>query len=75
MSVQRKRHVAKAFTWRILASIVTFIVGWSVTGNFEFGMTIGILDVVVKLILYYFHERIWYKSDFGVIHDDHNKNK
>lgn len=75
MSVERKRHIAKAFSWRILASIVTFLVGWLVTGDVEFGMTIGLLDVILKLVLYYIHERIWYRSDFGIVHDDHHSLK
>jgi uncharacterized membrane protein len=67
MSVQPKRHLAKAITWRILASLTTFIIGWIVTDDMEFGMAIGAADVVIKIALYYFHERIWYHSGFGIV--------
>lgn len=67
MSVQPKRHLAKAITWRILASLTTFIIGWIVTDDMEFGMAIGAADVVIKIALYYFHERIWYHSAFGIV--------
>ena len=75
MSVLRKRRIAKAFSWRVFASILTFLIGWVVTGDVEFGVAIGGLDVVLKLIFYYLHERLWYKSSFGIIHDeDDHKN-
>lgn len=67
MAVQPKRHLAKAITWRIIASLVTFLIGWIVTGDVNFGMAIGITDVLIKIGLYYLHERIWYHSRFGII--------
>jgi len=67
MTVQRKRHLAKAITWRIVASLTTFAIGWGVTGDMHFGMAIGAADVVIKIILYYLHERAWYHSEFGVV--------
>ncbi len=70
MSVKPKRHLAKAITWRIVASLTTFIIGWYVTGNLNFGMAIGAADVVIKIVLYYLHERAWYHSKFGVVHDE-----
>lgn len=69
MSVLPKRHLAKAITWRIVASATTFIIGWIVTGSVDFGMAIGAADVLIKLALYYFHERLWYHSKFGVLED------
>lgn len=67
MSVHPKRHLAKAITWRIIASLTTFLIGWAVTGDLDFGMTIGAADVVIKIALYYFHERLWYHSKFGIM--------
>jgi len=69
MSVLPRRHLAKAITWRVIASLTTFIIGWKVTGSLDFGMAIGAADVVIKIALYYFHERLWYHSNFGVIKD------
>lgn len=73
MTVQPKRHFAKAITWRIIASIATFLIGWAVTGDMNFGMAIGVADVFIKIGLYYLHERIWYHSRFGIIPSDNNK--
>jgi uncharacterized membrane protein len=69
MSVLPRRHLAKAITWRIVASFTTFIIGWVVTGSLDFGMAIGAADVIIKIALYYLHERAWYHSKFGVIED------
>jgi uncharacterized membrane protein len=69
MSVLPRRHLAKAITWRIIASLTTFLIGWMVTGDLNFGMAIGAADVIIKIALYYFHERLWYHSKFGVVED------
>ncbi|WP_347841420.1 DUF2061 domain-containing protein [uncultured Draconibacterium sp.] len=69
MSVLPRRHLAKAITWRIIASLTTFIIGWMVTGDLDFGMAIGAADVLIKIALYYLHERAWYHSNYGVLKD------
>jgi uncharacterized membrane protein len=61
MKVTVKRHLAKTITWRILGTIDTMLLGWLVTGNLKIGITIGGFEVVTKMILYFFHERVWYK--------------
>jgi uncharacterized membrane protein len=66
MSVERKRHIVKAITWRVVGTIATFFIGWISTGDWRVGLSISTLDFVVKLVLYYGHERLWYKSKFGV---------
>ena len=71
MSVLPRRHLAKAITWRIVASLTTFVIGWVVTGDLNFGMAIGAADVLIKIALYYFHERLWYHSRFGIVDDGH----
>ena len=61
MKVTVKRHLAKTITWRILGTIDTMLLDWLVTGNLKIGITIGGFEVVTKMILYFFHERVWYK--------------
>ena len=58
--VERKRHIAKTITWRIVGSIDTFILATFFSGSFETGGWIAITEVITKTILYYFHERVWY---------------
>lgn len=64
---QVKRHIAKTITWRIIGTIDTIILSWIITGNLAVGMTIGGVEVITKMVLYFLHERVWYKfSKFGV---------
>ena len=65
--VSRKRHAAKAVSWRIVGTLDTMLIGWLVTGDPLIGASIGAIEVVTKLGLYYFHERAWYSwSKFGL---------
>ena len=65
--VSYKRHIAKTISWRIIGTIDTMILSALITGSWEMGLTIGGVEVFTKMILYFLHERAWYKlSDFGV---------
>ena len=68
-NIDKRRHLMKAVTWRVIASLTSFFLAWGVTGDVKAGLSIGAADVIIKFILYYFHERAWYKSDFGVNKD------
>ena len=59
--VSRKRHLAKAISYRLGGSILAFITGYVFAGSVKIGGAIGLVDFVTKIILYYIHERIWYK--------------
>ncbi len=61
MIVERKRHIAKTITWRLVGTLDTIILSWFITGDFKIGLAIGGVEVITKMILYYFHERVWYK--------------
>ena len=60
MSVElQKRTIVKTLTWRVTASLTTFIIAWILTGDLLIGATIGSIEAIAKIFLYYFHERIW----------------
>ena len=61
----RWRSVVKALSWRLVASAVTVTVVWVVTGKMEVAAVIGAGDTLVKILLYYFHERAWIRIGFG----------
>nr|WP_321245607.1 DUF2061 domain-containing protein [uncultured Psychroserpens sp.] len=67
----RKRHIAKTFTWRLIGTIDTMILAWIISGDPLTGLKIGFAEVVTKMFLYYFHERFWYKLNYGLS----NRNK
>ncbi len=62
----KKRHIAKTITWRIVGTIDTMILAWVISGNPMIGLKVGGAEVVTKMILYYLHERGWYKIDYGI---------
>ena len=59
MKSQAKRSIAKAITWRITASLDTFVIAWIITGSIELGGFIAGVEAVTKIFIYYVHERIW----------------
>jgi uncharacterized membrane protein len=64
--LSRKRHILKTITWRLVGTIDTVVIGGLITGDWTIGLSIGGIEVISKMILYYIHERVWYKSRFGV---------
>lgn len=60
------RHILKTITWRFIGTMDTMFLGWLISGSAEIGLSIGGLELFTKMILYYLHERIWYKSSFGL---------
>lgn len=61
MIVQRKRHIAKTISYRVVSTLIGFGIMWAVTGSIKIGAAFGIAELVYKPIQYYIHERIWYK--------------
>jgi uncharacterized membrane protein len=59
--MSHKRHIAKTVTWRIVGTIDTIIISWFITGNPLTGLKIGFSEVVTKMVLYYLHERLWFR--------------
>ena len=59
------RTISKALSWRFIATLITFTVAWLVTGKLTFAVEIGIVDTLIKLGAYYFHERLWIRVKFG----------
>ena len=68
-----RRHIIKTFTWRGIGTIDTISFAWLLTGNPFIGFKIGGIETVSKMILYYAHEKLWYKINFGL--DKRNKAK
>ena len=61
LDTSHKRHLAKSITWRIVGTLDTFILSWIITGNVVVGLKIGLSEIATKMVLYYFHERFWFK--------------
>jgi uncharacterized membrane protein len=61
----RKRSIAKAITFRVLATLTTIFLVLALTGSWVLANTVGAIDVVSKLVIFYFHERAWDNVSWG----------
>ena len=51
--------IGKSIIWRIIATLATFIIVIIITGEVKLGIQISIVELITKLILFVFHEKIW----------------
>lgn len=59
------RSIAKAVSWRVVGTVDTLIVSYILTGELVMATSIASVDFVTKMILYFFHERIWNGIKWG----------
>ena len=57
-----KRHLAKTISWRTIGTLDTVLISYFVTGEISYGIKIGAFEIISKMLLYYFHERLWFRS-------------
>ena len=62
----KKRSLVKTLTWRIIASTDTVIIATFLTKDPVVGLSIASIEIVTKMVLYYFHERGWAALDWGL---------
>lgn len=55
------RHILKTITWRVIGTIDTIIIAWIISGDPKTGLKIGGIELFTKMVLYYLHERFWFK--------------
>ncbi len=55
------RHLYKTISWRVIATTDTFIISLFITGKVDWAAGIASLEVLTKMVLYYMHERIWFR--------------
>ena len=77
VKVSYKRHLAKTISYRIISTLVGFLIMWWVSGSVKIGAAFGVAELVYKPIQYYLHERVWYKFiKFGLsTESDSNNNR
>ena len=66
MIASKARSIFKTISWRIVGTLDTMALGWFLTGDPLLGLKIGGLELITKFILYYFHERLWLRSKYGI---------
>jgi len=60
-----KRSLAKTISWRIVGTIDTVLISWLITGTLALAFSIGAIELVSKMVLYFFHERTWNTIKWG----------
>jgi uncharacterized membrane protein len=63
--ITKRRSLAKSITWRLIAIAVTFIVGFVMTGSWQFAVSLSLISNLINFVLYYLHERFWLKINWG----------
>jgi len=61
MIVEKKRHIAKTISYRLVSTLIGFLIMWAVSGSVKFGAAFSIAELIYKPIQYYIHERVWYR--------------
>ena len=59
------RHILKTVSYRFLGTLTTFFTAYILGASLELSSLLGIGELLIKPVLYFFHERAWYK--FGKI--------
>lgn len=59
------RSVAKAISWRVIGTLDTLLISYLLTGKVVLAASIASIDFVTKMFLYFFHERLWNKINWG----------
>jgi uncharacterized membrane protein len=60
-----RRSIAKALSWRLLATVITTTLVYLLTGKGEFAATVGLADTLIKFFVYVMHERVWNRISYG----------
>ena len=61
------RSILKSLSWRITATLTTMLIVYVITGKISFALKIGAVEICVKVLIYYFHERLWQLIPLGTI--------
>ena len=59
------RSLVKAISWRVTGTCDTILIAWLITGQVKAALGIGFVELFTKILLYYLHERVWNRLDFG----------
>jgi uncharacterized membrane protein len=62
---KHERSLAKTISWRITATVTTMLLVFIFTGQLILSLSVGVIEVIVKMIFYYLHERAWNGVSWG----------
>jgi adenylylsulfate kinase len=70
LHAKANRSLVKSITWRILATLTTMLLVWIAFGRIDKAIGVGIIEFILKLIVYYGHERAWARVSWGLVSYD-----
>ena len=62
---KKRRTLVKTLTWRFSATLTTVAIVWAFTGRLDIAASVGGVEIVLKMLLYYLHERAWNMVSWG----------
>ena len=60
-----KRSIVKGISWRVVATTTTVIIVYLFFGRLDLAIAAGMIETVLKVGLYWAHERAWFKVQWG----------
>ena len=60
-----KRSLIKTLSWRAIGTIDTVLISYLLTGTLNVALSIGGIELITKMILYFLHERLWNQIKWG----------
>lgn len=60
-----RRSIVKGITWRAVATTTTILIVYVFFGRLDLAIAAGVLETVLKIALYWAHERAWHKVRWG----------
>lgn len=65
MKVTKSRSFVKSWTYRFFGTLTSFIVVYAITGKGSLATLVAFWETILKVIVYYWHERVWNKIQWG----------
>ena len=65
MREKHYRSLTKAISWRVTGTLDTILISFLITGKIKMAISIGFVELFTKICLYYLHERLWNRIEFG----------
>jgi len=60
------RSILKGVSWRFIATGTTMILVYLFFDNLELALATGASETLLKIVLYWGHERFWHKIEWGI---------
>ena len=62
---ENKRSAFKAVSWRLIATTTGMVIVYISTGRLALTAYFAVADIILKMLFYFIHERVWNKISFG----------